>query len=119
LTRKLIVPATLSINGHFQFKPGSATRRNFPAARHRRLPAVTDRAAAGEAGIGKSRARPRRSETHWRRGQARRRALAAPQLSADFVAEVGDQKGDAAEAISSSRPLPSARLGAAALTQWH
>ena len=78
-----------------------------------------DRAAAGEAGIGKSRARPRRSETHWRRGQARRRALAAPQLSADFVAEVGDQKGDAAEAISSSRPLPSARLGAAALTQWH
>ena len=43
----------------------------------------------------------------------------SPQLSADFVAEVGDQKGEAAEVISSSCPFPLARLGAAALTQWH
>jgi hypothetical protein len=32
----------------------------------------------------------------------------SPQLSTDFVAEVGDQKGEAAEVISSSRPLPPA-----------
>src|SRR5580658_6312662 len=30
LTRKLILPATVSMNGHFQFKPGLATRRNLP-----------------------------------------------------------------------------------------
>jgi hypothetical protein len=29
----------------------------------------------------------------------------SPQLSADFVADVGDQKGEAAKAIFLSRPL--------------
>jgi hypothetical protein len=40
-------------------------------------------------------------------------------LRADFVAEGGDHRGEAAEAISWSRPLSPAPLGAAALTQWH
>ncbi len=30
LTRRLTVPEMVSKNGTFQFRPGSATRRNFP-----------------------------------------------------------------------------------------